>query len=183
VLPNINFFGLELGGPWHSGAHGHCPPCPPYCYATEQMSSCTDSVAEWLRSDSSSMQPRLSFYGVRWVDEWIRSRRPRFALGLILLVLHRRSVTWGSTWTLTSPWQLMSLKLCQAALQLLDRSAVSNALSLDLCCCRLCSRLSWHVLTMAMQHWLVWVDGWRRDFSLFCTPLLGWSTPNGSTST
>jgi len=63
----------------------------------------------------------------------------------------RRSVTWGSTWTLTSPWQLMSLKLCQAAMQLSDRYAVSNALSLDLCCCRLCSRLSWHVLTMAMQ--------------------------------
>jgi len=34
------------------------------------------------------------------------------------------------------------LKLCQAALQLSDRSAVSNALSLELCCCRLCSRLS-----------------------------------------
>ena len=38
--------------------------------------------------------------------------------------------------------ELVSLKLCQAALQLSDRSAVSNALSLDLCCCRLCSRLS-----------------------------------------
>ena len=33
----------------------------------------------------------------------------------------------------------MSLKLCHAALQLSDRSAVSNALSLDLCCCRLCN--------------------------------------------
>ena len=56
---------------------------------------------------------------------------------------------------------VMSLKLCQAALQLSDRFAVSNALSLDLCCCRLRSRLSWHVLTMAVQHWLVLVDGWR----------------------
>jgi len=34
VLPKIYIFGLELGGPWHSGAPGHCPPCPPYCYAT-----------------------------------------------------------------------------------------------------------------------------------------------------
>jgi len=34
------------------------------------------------------------------VDEWIRSRRPRFTLGLILSVQHCRSITWGSTWTL-----------------------------------------------------------------------------------
>jgi len=29
---------------------------------------------------------------------------------------------------------------------------------------------------------MVWVNGWRRDFSLFCTPLLGWSTPSTSTN-
>ena len=36
VLPKIYIFGLELGGPWHSGAHGHCPP---YCYATAHSQS------------------------------------------------------------------------------------------------------------------------------------------------
>ena len=52
----------------------------------------------------------------------------------------------------------MFLKLCQAALQLSDRSAVSNALSLDLCCCRLCSRLSW--LWQCDTGWSEWtVDG------------------------
>ena len=38
VAKDIFFFGLELGGPWHSGAPGHCPPCPPYCYATDYWS-------------------------------------------------------------------------------------------------------------------------------------------------
>jgi len=38
-------FGLELGGPWHSGAPGHCPPCPPYCYAT----ACWKFIDEWKK--------------------------------------------------------------------------------------------------------------------------------------
>ena len=45
MLPKIYMFGLELGGPWHSGAPGHCPPCPPYCYATVCGSGCFVSMA------------------------------------------------------------------------------------------------------------------------------------------
>ena len=112
--------------------------------------------------------------------EFLWSSSGQFALGLILSVLHRRSATWGSTWTLNISMTThvsKTVSSCLAALRQIRsvKRSVTRPVLLSL--------VQSLVLTMAMQHWLVWVDGWWHDFSLFCTPLLGWSTPNGSTST
>ena len=57
----VFFFCIFLGGPFSSGAPGHCPPMPPSCYATVAMIT----FAAWCQRISTSLTLVLSFQ-VSW---------------------------------------------------------------------------------------------------------------------